>query len=339
MARPLRLEHAGAVWHVHNRGNNRADIFFCDEDRLLFLALLEETVRRYHWSVIQYVLMTNHFHLMVETPEPTLSRGMKWLCQVYAQRLNRRHGRSGHLFGSRFTSHLVEKNAYLLETLRYLALNPVRAGIVARPEDYRWGSHRAAAGLERVPAWLQTRWTLEQFGSDRTSQRREYRKFVDAGGGIERAPWENAIGRIFVGSAQWVEEMRGMLEGKPRSSDHPAMQRYAARPRPARVVEAVAEVFETTPEAIRAARGTRERRVVAWLGCYESMARLGAIAATLRLRSTSRVSALIAECDQELARDALLRAAVDRCLEILRRDLVRVATIHREHYPSVAMQA
>jgi REP element-mobilizing transposase RayT len=95
MARPLRIEFSGAVWHVHNRGNNRGDIYLSDEDRVSFLDLLAEAVRRFHWVVIQYTLMTNHYHLLIETPEPTLSRGMKWLAGTYVQRFNRRHGQSG----------------------------------------------------------------------------------------------------------------------------------------------------------------------------------------------------------------------------------------------------
>jgi hypothetical protein len=141
---------------------------------------------------------------------------------------------------------------------------------------------------------------LSEFGPDLASQHREFRKFVDAGAGITRAPWLDAIGQVFIGSEQWVESMRSLIESKPRSTDHPVMQRYASRPRPAKVVEVVAEVFETTPEEIRNTHGTIERRVVAWLGCYESMVRLGAIGTVLRLRSTSRVSELIAECDRDV---------------------------------------
>jgi hypothetical protein len=131
--------------------------------------------------------------------------------------------------------------------------------------------------------------------------------------------------------------MRGILESKPRSTDHPAMQRFAARPRPAKIVETVGEVFETSVDDIRNSHGTIERQVVAWLGCYESMSRLGSIAAVLRLRSTSRVSALITTCDRDLRSDPMLRIAVDRCLDLLRRDLVRIPTIHRESYPAVAL--
>lgn len=135
--------------------------------------------------------------------------------------------------------------------------------------------------------------------------------------------------------------MRTIIESKPRSTDHPAMHRYASRPRPAKIVEVVAEVFETTPEAIRNSHGTVERRVVAWLGCYEAMARLGAIGTVLRLRSTSRVSELIAECDRDVckAEHKHLRIAIDRCLDLLRRDLKPVMPVHRQFYPAASPHA
>jgi len=101
------------------------------------LALLAEAVRRFRWVVHQFTLMTNHFHLVIETPEPTLSRGMKFVEGSYVQALNRRLGRSGPLFDGRFKSQLIEKESYLLEVMRYIALNPVRAGMVERPEEYR----------------------------------------------------------------------------------------------------------------------------------------------------------------------------------------------------------
>jgi putative transposase len=339
MARPLRPEHPGAVWHVYNRGVNRADIFFSDEDRLLFIALLAEAVRRFRWIVLQFTLMTNHFHIALETPEPTLSRGMKWLAGKFVQTINRRHGRIGPLFQGRFKSQLVEKESHLLELMRYIALNPVRAKLVERPEDYRWSSYRAIAGFEPAPGWVDVQWALTRFGPDLGTQQREFRKFVDAGEGITRAPWQDAIGQILIGSAAWVERMRGTLESKLYSTDHPAMQRFASRPRPAKIVETVAEVFETPEDDIRNGHGTIERQVVAWLGCYEGMARLGSIAAVLRLRSTSRVSALIAECDRDLGRDQNLRIAEDRCVDLLRRDLRRVPVLHRESYPAAALHA
>ena len=341
MARPLRIEVADGIFHVWNRGVNKADIVFDDADRQYFFNLLPQVIRRFGWIIIEPVLMTNHFHLVIKTPELTLSRGMKWLEQKFAEYVNRRYERVGHLFQGRFKHQLVESGTYLLELLRYVALNPVRAGMVERPEDYRWSAYRWLAGYETPPEWYKPGDVLDAFGPDLETQQREFRKFTAAGVGITEAPWHKAIGRIFIGSRQWVESMRSLIESKPRSSDHPIEQRYAARPRPARVVEVVAEVFETTPEAIRSSHGTIERKAVAWLGCYESMARLGSIGTVLRLRSTSRVSELIAECDRDVGRPEHknLRIALDRCLDLLRQEMRPVMPRFRESYPSMSPSA
>jgi len=338
MARQLRLEHHGAVWHAMSRGNNRCDIFLDDADRRKFLSLLEITVERFGWLLHEYALMTNHFHLAIETPEPTLSVGMKWLNQNYAQWINKRHGRVGHLFQGRFKSCLIEKETYLLEVMRYIALNPVRAHMVQRPQDYRWSSYRAKIGLEPAPAWLAPQWTLAQFGTDPVNQKNEYRKFVEAGAKIERNPLDDLVGQLFLGTQSWITRMRALIDEKPRDREHPAGQRYAGRPDANTIVKTVGEVFVDTPDHIRNSHGGVERMVVAWLGCYEGMARLGSIATALRLRSTSRVSELIRECERQLKRDPLLRVGIDACVERLRRGLVRVPVVHDQVHPGTQVR-
>jgi len=322
-----------------SRGNNRGDIYLSDQDRRMFLAYLGETVRRFSWVIHEFVLMTNHFHIVIETPEPTLSRGMHWLNQSYAQWFNRRHDRVGHLFQGRFKGFLIEKESYLLEVLRYVVLNPVRAHMVERPEEYEWSSYRAKIGTAPVPQWLAPQWTLAQFGGTKAEQQKEYQKFVDEGAGIERSPFDDLTAQLFLGSAEWIDKMRSLIDEKPRNSEHPAEQRYAGRPRANTILETVSEVFYEPADEIRNGHGGVERMAVAWLGCYEGMERLGAIAASLRLRSTSRVSALIRKCDREIDRDPMLRVAIDSCLHKLRQGRVRVPIVHRQSYPATPMRA
>ena len=126
MARPLRLEFPGAVYHVSSRGNARQRIFFGDADRELFLDTLTQGIARYRWLCHAYCLMENHYHLLIETPRANLSLGMRQLNGIYTQTFNRRHHRVGHLFQGRFRAILVEKESYLLELCRYIVLNPVR---------------------------------------------------------------------------------------------------------------------------------------------------------------------------------------------------------------------
>lgn len=166
----------GALYHITFRGNERRPIFSDDVDRTMFLTLLGRAVKRFGWSVTAWVLMTNHFHLVVQTPEANLSRGMHWLNGVYAGWFNRRHRRSGHLFEGRF--HAFEKESYFLELLRYVVLNPVRAKMVARPEDYHWSSYRSTAGSETAEAWLDAASILDRFDTDSTVAQQRYQAFV-----------------------------------------------------------------------------------------------------------------------------------------------------------------
>src|SRR5260221_9567610 len=219
----------------------------------------------------------------------------------------------------------------------YVALNHVRAGMVKRPENYRWSSYRATAGYEATPPCLTTDWALGPSGHDLPTQQSGYRQFVDEGAGITRSQFEDAVGQLFLGTAAWVEKRQPLVDSAPRSKEHPADQRFAGRPSVATIIEVVAEVFQQPEGKIRAGHGGVERKVVSWLGCYEGMRRLCGIAAALGLRSTSRVSAMIAECDRDLKEDALLHTAVDRCLDLLRSRLSSTPAVHQPAVSTLAL--
>lgn len=168
MTRPLRLEVPGGHFHVTARGNRKQDIFGDDTDRQRFLRVLAATGDRAGWQVLGYCLMPNHYHLVVRTPRPNLSRGMRDLNSAYAQSFNRRHDRPGHLFQGRYHSSLVQEERYLREVLRYVALNPVRAGLCGAAEDWPWGSHSAIAGVTAAPPFLRADLVLAAFGGRAT---------------------------------------------------------------------------------------------------------------------------------------------------------------------------
>ena len=153
MARPLRLEYEGAVYHVTSRGNARQDIYLVDPDRELFLSVLGNTVERFSWLCHAYCQMSNHYHLLIETPEANLSRGMRHLNGVYTQAFNRRHMRSGHILQGRFKAIVVEKESHLLELARYVVLNPVRARMVRSAKQ---NEAKIAAERDRMAEWLAT---------------------------------------------------------------------------------------------------------------------------------------------------------------------------------------
>ena len=238
MARALRTDFPGALSHVTSRGNERRPIFVDDRDREAFLAILGRAVERFSWSLTAFVLMTNHFHLLVQTREVNLSRGMHWLNTAYAVWFNRRHKRSGHLYSGRFKAFLIDKEAYEMEVLRYVVLNPVRAGMVGRPEEYTWSSYRATAGYESAPAWLDVDAALRPFAPDAEVAQPLYREFVDQKLGSTERLWDRVINGIYLGSERWAKSMRKWVESKPRSTDHPARQRAIGRPAMTAVIAA-----------------------------------------------------------------------------------------------------
>lgn len=246
MARPLRIEFAGAIYHVTSRGNGRQRIFLDDRDNSLFLELLGNTLERFQWVCHAYCLMVNHYHLMIETPEANLSKGMHHLNASFSQAHNKRHGAVGHLLQGRFKSIVVDRESYLLELARYVVLNPVRAGMVARPEDWPWSSYRTTAGLpgashaaqpgapaalsgSPAPEWLAPSWLLSQFGPDETTARQRYRDFVAAGVG-QGSPWSKLQSQIFLGQERFMDRMKEVVPEKTAVQEIPKLQRFANRP-------------------------------------------------------------------------------------------------------------
>ena len=181
MPRTERIDFAGAFHHVAALAVDRERAFRDPADRRRLLAQLDAVVDCYQWTCGSYCLMGTHFHLIVHTPEPTLSRGMQHLCGSYAQWFNWKYGRRGHLFGRRFGSVNIVTDEHLLEAHRYVALNPVRAGLCKRPESWRWGSFRALVGLEAPQAFLDIDGVLGLFASRRERAQPAFRRFVEAG--------------------------------------------------------------------------------------------------------------------------------------------------------------
>ena len=224
MARPLRIEFAGALYHVTSRGNERHDIFFTDDDRRAFLATLEKVCGRFHWLCHAYCLMSNHYHILVETPEANLSKGMRQLNGVYTQYVNRRHGRVGHLFQGRFKAILVQKEAHLLELARYIVLNPVRAGMVKDPAAWPWSSFRATVGLDKKVDFLCTDWLLSAFGDKGRTATKAFTRFVTQGKQAE-SPWKDLKNQIYLGSDQFVEQMQQRIRDDQPLQEIPKRQR------------------------------------------------------------------------------------------------------------------
>jgi REP element-mobilizing transposase RayT len=232
MARPLRIELPGALYHITSRGDGREDIYRTDSDRRLFLAVLGDVCERFNWWGHAYCLMGNHYHLLMETPDANLSKGMRQLNGVYTQRFNQVYGRCGHVFQGRYKAILVQKETYLKELARYIVLNPVRARMVGKAEDWPWSSFRATDGEARCPEWLRRDWLLSAFGATEQEAVASYRCFV-ADGMTLPAPWEQLRHQVFLGSEAFVERVRRQLPSDRDLSDVPLAQRRSeAKPLP-----------------------------------------------------------------------------------------------------------
>jgi putative transposase len=319
MARQPRIEFAGAVHHVMSRGNDGIPIFRDEKDRVTFLELLGQEAARCGWLVHDYALMGNHYHLVIETPECTLSIGMHRLLTKYAGRFNRRYKRRGHLFGDRFKNVLVQQEEYGLTLSRYIALNPVRAGLVERPEEWRWSSYAARAGLADAPAWLTIGPLASLFGDDAATQQGAYREFVLSAIGAEDDPLAAAVAGIYLGTKSWIDGVQKVIDGEERSEEHPRPQVHPGRPTLDDVIEAVASTFDTTPEMIKSERGTLARRMVAWFAFEEAMVPLRKIAKELGVRSAGGMSSLVARFRAQLANDATVRELTAACRARMRR--------------------
>jgi REP-associated tyrosine transposase len=224
MSRPLRIEFAHGLYHVTSRGDGREDIFLDDADRKLFLEVLSDTCDRFNWVIHAYCLMGNHYHLLIETPDGNLSKGMRQLNGVYTQRFNRKHKRVGHVFQGRYKSIIVQKDSYLLELSRYIVLNPVRAQMVRSAKDWPWSSYRATADMAEGEAWLATDPILSTFGQRRTQAVEAYRAFV-AEGKNQPSPWAKLKNQIYLGSDSFVEKMQRKIEAAQDLNEVPTAQR------------------------------------------------------------------------------------------------------------------
>jgi putative transposase len=265
MARPLRICFPGAVYHVITRGNAQELIVRDDLDREAFFRTLARVIDRFGWLCHSYCLMDNHYHLVVETPQPNLSNGMRQLNGLHAQFFNARYNRCGHVFQSRFRSLLVEKDSYLLSVSRYVVLNPLRAGICDRPEQWPWSSYRATAGLAAAPPFLTTDWLLAQFAPTRMAAQRRYRAY--AAQGIGDALEERVRGER-LGADNFLRATHGY---DPPLAEIPRRQVEPLRPR-------LDEIFAGARPAqiARAYRrhGYTLRQIAEYLGCsYSTVSR------------------------------------------------------------------
>jgi putative transposase len=272
MSRGPRVTFCGAVYHITGRGTNKQTIFFDEEDMLLFLEAVDESVKRYNWLCHAYCLMPNHIHLLPETPEANIFLAMQYCLGRFAQAFNKKYSRVGHVFQGRYKSILVQKEEYLLQLSRYIALNPVRANLVSDPGDWQWSSYSAIMGRIEIPGFLQTQWILGQFGEDVRQAKIRYRNFV-LSGIQKKSPWRNLRAGNILGDEKFAEAIARNFKGKQKISPIKKINRLLGRP-------PLEEIFDTSildkpnrNEKILIAckgYGYRIREIAEFLGVHES---------------------------------------------------------------------
>ena len=278
MARPLRIEFDGAVYHITSRGNEQKPIFGDDEDRITFLDTVKEVNSRFNWLCHAYCLMDSHYHLVIETPDANLSKGMRQLNSVYTQKFNRRLQRTGHVFQGRYKAILVERESHLLEVCRYVVLNPVRAGVVERAGEWKWSSYNGTAKKGERHACLTTEWVLSQFARRQDKARASYRRFVEEGVGTDTI-WEDVRGQCILGQDGFIDTLKEHIDGQRTIEEIPRGQRFVDRQSLQDIfAEGLAQDRNSRDEMVRAAveeYGYSQKQVADHLGMhYSTISRL-----------------------------------------------------------------
>jgi putative transposase len=283
MARQWRIEFTGAIYHVLSRGNGGQAIFRSDDDRLLFLDLLEELVDRFNIEVHAYVLMSNHYHLLLKTHDANLSKGMQWFGTSYTRKFNLKHHIGGHLFQGRFKSIIVESDTYLLRLSCYIHRNPLRAGIVERLADYPWSSYRFYAYKKKSPAWLTTKTILNQlFGENlHKSYRIKVQQYSDEQGKV----WEDVKHGFIYGSQDFVLDLKSRFAGDKKDVELPQHNRLLRAGEPQLLLKSASDVLGFNLESARSAKkitpGEKENRdmliYLIWKTCHLSNQDIGSL--------------------------------------------------------------
>ena len=301
MGRPIRIEYPEALYHITSRGNERRKIFLNDEDRNKFLNILKDYHDRYGILIHTYVLMDNHYHLILETPKGNLLKVMHGLNGGYTNYFNRKYRRVGHLFQGRYKGIIVEKDRYLIPLSRYVHLNPVRAGVVERPEKYRWSSYPGYIGKKKQEDWVEDSWVLFHFGRGRKRAERKYREYTEEG--LKRkieAPLKDVFSQVLLGGEEFIHRLKKLFKGRPLGPEIIGRKKLLAYPTIEKVLREVAKAFGVEEEVIRAkgGRDNQARRVALYFAHrYTELGNeaIGAVFGGIHFSTVSKASARLRE--------------------------------------------
>ena len=326
MSRPLRIEYPGAWYHVMNRGRRGEDIFSGREDYHLFIALLQETSAMFDIKISAYCLMSNHYHLLVQTPAANLSRSMRHINGVYTQRYNRRKNIDGQLFRGRYKCVLVEEDSHLLEILRYIHRNPVRANLCTSVGDYPWSSHHGYLSGAKKWQWLHKEFLLGMFSKKQSQAIRQYREFVQDDDSEEITGFfEKKNLASFFGSQDFVEWIKGKFHPLKRHVEVPLSKQLA--PTIAQIKRVVClsyKVKEQTLDQSRRGQANEPRNVAIYLARKRCGLRLDEIGREFGLEKYSSVSSIVTRTEKQLSRDKQMRNRIGEISEEIAKSQAKI---------------
>jgi putative transposase len=312
MARPVRIEYPGAVYHIISRGNNRQFIFRDDQDRKKYLERLAWYCQEKEVHLLAYCLLTNHVHLLLQTPKGNLSKMMQPFQTSYTTYFNKRHRRSGHVFEQRYKAFVVDKDNYLLQVSRYIHLNPVQAKLVQRPRDYSWSSYRAYV-REKTSSWLHREVILEQLGGKAKERLLTYRHYVEGAINSGKA-WEPlpVIGQAFVGDEGFARQAK-----RKSVTANASKEKYNLR----EIVQAVGQGLRLEENDLRKSLRKEEiqkgREILMYLARRHGEISLKELVDFLSVKEMSTVSHGVKRAEVRLKEDRDFRQSVDRILKKL----------------------
>jgi putative transposase len=329
MARPLRIEFEGALYHITGRGNARQKVFADEKDCAKFVQLLVESLGRYDVALHAYVLMGNHYHLIAETHRANLGRWMHWLTTAYTVYFNRRHRRVGHLFQGRYKSIVMEAEGYLLSLSRYVHLNPVRGRVIGRGDpaerrkrlrDWPWSSYRGYGGLTKPDSWVNDERVLGEMGGPQRERRLRYRRFVEEGllreidNPLEAVQWQAVLGR-----EKFLQRLKDHLKSRQgQQREMPALRKLRRRPEAQSILDAVAKTYRCSrAELLQRGRKGNEARAVAmvlvWDCCGLSLREIGELFGGTAYTAVAQMIARTKEKDRKNMLKFKLAKLVDKC--------------------------
>lgn len=326
MSRPLRIEYPDAWYHVMNRGRRGDDVFADDRDREVFIALLREASEMFDLHISAFCLMSNYYHVLMQTPKANLSRAMRHINGVYTQRYNRRHDTDGQLFRGRYKSVLVQKDSHLLELLRYIHRNPVRANMCSQVSAFPWSSHKGYVSTAKKWNWLYKEFVLAMFDKDYGKSVRQYKKFVELEDSDEVATFFGKKNLpVFFGSKEFINWVKNTYSQLKNHKEMPQTKSLA--PTIAEIKNTVCQYYEIEQQQLaQTKRGqiNEARNVAIFLARRKCGLKLEEIGLEFGLQKYSSVSSIVTRTAKILMNNKQLQKRVESIRQMLYKNQAKV---------------